>query len=244
MLKRFFVAYLNKVGSEAATLHVVSAAIAAFVSPVLALGLLTGSRKSAKLTVPAAAVFASWYWHRALPLNVDAVHSIDGLFIPTSPLLVALSAFCSGLLFRWILDGGLSKRATFVVGAIAVIILIQGRGGLGEIEARDALTTSAGSAGAEMLWHVYSHVDEIRKEKGVDSPEAVAASYVFFKELSKEMSLVGVPDYNSYLIYQEQKRHDAQLLKMMSPIGRSDEWGKLVKKHNEDPTWPENQIKP
>lgn len=244
MLKKLFDAYLNRVGRETATLHAVSAAIAGFVSPVLALGLLTGSRKSAKITAPAAAAFASWYWYRALPLNDDAVSYVGTLFVPTSPLLVALSAFCAGLLFRWILDGGLSKRAALIAGTIAVIIFTQGRGGLGEIEARDALTISAGGAAADKLWRVYTHIDEIRKEKGSNSPEAVAASYVFFKEISKDLDLVGVPDYRSYLIYREQKRHDDELLKMMSPMGRTDEWVKIVEKHKEDPTWPDNFIQP
>lgn len=244
MLKKMFDSYLNKVGLETATLHVVSVAIAAFVSPFLAMGLLTGSRKSAKITAPAAAAFASWYWYRALPLSEDAVSSIHGLFNPTSPLLIALSAFGAGVLFRWVLDGGLSKRAALIAGAIAAILFIQGRGGLDEIGARDALTVSSEAAGAEKLWHVYKHVDEIRKEKGVYSPEALAASYVFYQELSKDMGFVGVPDYRSYLVYQEQKRHDFELLKMTSPIGRTDEWVKMVEMHKKDPTWPENFIKP
>jgi hypothetical protein len=244
MLKKLLNAYLNKVGQETAVLHAVSAAVAGVVSPVLALGLLTGSRKSAMLTVPTAVAFAGWYCYRALPFSDDAAYAAGALFYPTSPLIVALSAFGAGLLFRWVMDGGLSKRAALITGAIAVIILTQGRGGLEEIEARDVLVTSTGVAGADSLMRVYTHINEIQKEKGVNSPEALAANYVFFKEISKDIGLVGVPDYRSYLIYREQKRQDAELLKIMSPMGRTDEWVKIVEKRQEDPSWPDNFLKP
>lgn len=239
MLNKVTALYFEKFGKNGAFIHGAAIVSALFVDLSFALGLLVTSRRSAGLAAPFALAWATWIWFLARPFGEFATYPENQLFTTTSPFLIALIAFSAGILFRLLVDGKFSRNAAVVAGTIAVVLMTQGRGGLDELNARDVAYAGPALARLDLSMKLLGHVSEIRQLKGMRSPEATAAAYVFQRENWKMMSMTGVSDYNSYLVYLQQKQGDYDLLKTMSAMGKTEDWRKIVETRYNDPKWPD-----
>ncbi|TLX17166.1 hypothetical protein [Rhizobium sp. MHM7A] len=239
MLNKVVALYLEKFGKNGAYLHGAAIVSALFVDLSFALGLLVTSRRSAAIAAPFALAWATWVWFIARPFSEFTTYPENELFTTTSPYLIAPIAFSAGILFRLLVDGKFSRNAAVVAGIIALVLMTQGRGGLDEINARAVAYAGPALTRLDLSMKSLGHVSEIRQLKGMRSPEAIGAAYVWQRENWKLMSMTGVSDYNSYLVYLQQKQDDHDLLKTMSAMGKAEDWHKIMETRYNDPKWPD-----
>lgn len=55
----------------------------------------------------------------------------------------------------------------------------------------------------------------------------------------KTLNMTVATDYNSDVVYSQQKRTDGELLKNMSVVGRANEWREMQSRKYDDPRHPE-----
>lgn len=239
MMRNAIDRYLVKFGKDGAFIHGAFAALALLVDPSLALGLVTTSFRSSKITVPLTLLWAGWLHYQALALSPDISLATEGLFSPTSPILVTLASFVSGILLRVVVEGRVSRNAIVVAGVLAAVLLVQGRGGLDEFQSRAVAESVDQSARFMTMMRVFSNVSEIMHKKGVNSPEAVSATYVWQRHMWTIMNQNGVSDYESYLSYRQQKQSDSELFYKMRALGKEADWKKLNAHQSDDPSYPD-----
>jgi hypothetical protein len=240
MFKKAIGLYLAKFGKDGAFIHAAFAALAVLVDPALALGLVTTSFRKARITAPLALLWALWQSYWALGAADIAKYNFFPAFEPTSILLTVIVAFAAGVLIRQLVEGRFSRNAAVATAVVALIFLTQGRGGLNEVNARFAAAHDAGIGHSDAMFKIYGRVNEVQKLKGLKSPEAMAASYVWMGEMWRSLDMTGVRDYNSYIVYQQQKQADFELFKTMNAMGRSDEFSKMQEKKFDDPSYPDH----
>lgn len=240
MFKKAFALYLAKFGKNGAFIHAAFAVLAILVDPALALGIITTSFRSARITAPLALLWALFVSYWALSAADIAKYNFYPAFEPTSILLIVIVAFAVGILIRQLVEGRFSRNAAVATAVVALVLLAQGRGGLDEVNARFAAAHDAGIGHSDAMFKIYSRVNEIQKSKGLKSPEALAASYVWMGEMWRSLNMTGVRDYNSYVVYQQQKQADFELYKTMNAMGRSDEFSKMQEKKFDDPSYPDH----
>lgn len=240
MLKKVFALYLAKFGKNGAFIHAAFAVLAILVDPALALGVVTTSFRAARITAPLALLWAIFLSYWALSAADIAKYNYLPTLEPTSILLIVSVAFVVGILVRQLVEGRFSRNVAVATAVIALVLLTQGRGGLDEVNARFAAANDAGLGHSDAMFKIYSRVNEIQKSKGYQSPEALAAGYVWMGEMWRSMNMTGVRDYNSYIVYQQQKQADHELFKTMYAMGRSDEFGKMQERKLADPAYPDH----
>lgn len=240
MFRQAFDRYLAKFGKDGAFIHGAFAVLAVFVDPALALGLVTTSLRSAKITVPLALLWAGLLSYQAVSLSPEATFATLSMFSPTSPVLITLVSFVCGALVRQIVEGRFTRNVAVSVAVLAVVLLTQGRGGLDEIRARGVAEYGGQAARWDTMMKMFSNVSEVIHKKGGSSPESVAATYVWQRQMWKVMDMTGVPDYESYLVYRQQKQSDFELFKTMRALGKEAEFEEIARRKLEDPNNPDH----
>ena len=240
MLKMFWELYFMKYGKRGLVVHLSAVASALLVAVPFGLGLLARTRRSFSVSAIVAGVVALASWHCQERFANEEYYEF--FLNSSSSLYIAFLLFVAGVVFRFAFDGGLSPNKSLVAGIAATALLAHALTDDGNTIALREFAYNMGRGDA--VAHVFTVSHDMKSQMGKDSPAALGVEYAWFSMTSKDLGMVGVPDYNAYLAFRKTQKEQGALLAKANKEGKADEWIASNRRLTDDPRWPSNYKKP